>query len=236
MPQLLTEFMVDMKCEGCVNAVKNKLETVEGIEKVEVDLPNQVVRILGSSPVKAMTQALEQTGRKARLIGQGVPQDFLVSAAVAEFKGPDIFGVVRFAQVSMELARIEANFTGLSRGKHSWCINEYGDLTNGAASTGNLYNPLQDHTHTEPLGDLGTLEADQNGEAFYTGKKEKLKVVDLIGRAVVVYKTEDKSSGPGLTAAVIARSAGVGENYKKLCTCDGTVIWEATDSDFVTSN
>lgn len=25
-----TEFMVDMKCEGCVNAVKNKLETIEG--------------------------------------------------------------------------------------------------------------------------------------------------------------------------------------------------------------
>lgn len=85
------------------------------------------------------------------------------------------------------------------------------------------------------MGDLGTLEADQNGEAFYSGKKEKLKVVDLIGRAVVVYKTEDNKSGPGLTAAVIARSAGVGENYKKLCTCDGTVIWEATNSDFVSS-
>ncbi|CAF2051177.1 BnaA09g47090D [Brassica napus] len=235
MPQLLTEFMVDMKCEGCVNAVKSKLETIEGIEKVDVDLANQVVRILGSSPVKTMSQALSQTGGKARLIGQAVPQDFLVPAAVAEFKGPDIFGVVRFAQVSMELARIEANFTGLSPGNHSWSINEYGDLTNGAASTGNLYNPFQDHTITEPLGDLGTLEADQSGEAFYSGKKEKLKVADLIGRAVVVYKTEDKKSGPGLTAAVIARSAGVGENYKKLCTCDGTVIWEATNSDFVTS-
>ncbi|CAA7039149.1 unnamed protein product [Microthlaspi erraticum] len=56
LPQLLSEFMVDMKCEGCVNAVKNKLETIEGIENVEVDLPNQVVRILGSSPVMAMTQ------------------------------------------------------------------------------------------------------------------------------------------------------------------------------------
>ncbi|CAN7096651.1 unnamed protein product [Brassica rapa subsp. narinosa] len=235
MPQLLTEFMVNMKCEGCVNAVKSKLETIEGIEKVDVDLANQVVRILGSSPVKTMSQALEQTGRKARLIGQGVPQDFLVSAAVAEFKGPDIFGVVRFAQVSMELARIEANFTGLSPGNHSWSINEYGDLTNGAASTGNLYNPFEDHTITEPLGDLGTLEADQSGEAFYSGKKEKLKVADLIGRAVVVYKTEDKKLGPRLTAAVIARSAGVGENYKKLCTCDGTVIWEATNSDFMTS-
>ncbi|XP_022564638.1 copper chaperone for superoxide dismutase, chloroplastic/cytosolic isoform X1 [Brassica napus] len=235
-PTFQTEFMVDMKCEGCVNAVKSKLETIEGIEKVDMDLANQVVRILGSSPVKTMSLALEQTSRKARLIGQGVPQDFLVSAAVAEFKGPDIFGVVRFAQVSMELARIEANFTGLSPGNHSWSINEYGDLTNGAASTGNLYNPFQDPTITEPLGDLGTLEADQSGEAFYSGKKEKLKVADLIGRALVVYKTEDKKSGPGLTAAVIARSAGVGENYKKLCTCDGTVIWEATNSDFVTSS
>lgn len=47
---------------------------MKGIEKVDVDLANQVVRILGSSPVKTMSQALEQTGRKARLIGQGVPQ------------------------------------------------------------------------------------------------------------------------------------------------------------------
>jgi hypothetical protein len=45
-----------------------------GIRNVEVDLSNQVVRILGSTPVKTMTEALEQTGRKARLIGQGVPE------------------------------------------------------------------------------------------------------------------------------------------------------------------
>lgn len=67
--------------------------------------------------------------------------DFLVSAAVAEFKGPDVFGVVRLAQVNMELARIEANFSGLSPGKHGWSINEFGDLTKGAVSTGRVYNP-----------------------------------------------------------------------------------------------
>lgn len=150
---------------------------------MDVDLSNQVVRVLGIAPVKNMTEALEQTGRKARLIGQGTPDglfyayvfllvlsfktmvfstistssrffhvpeiiqcpdsaDFLVSAAVAEFKGPEIFGVVRFAQVSMELARIEANFSGLSPGKkHAWSINEFGDLTRGAASTGKIFNP-----------------------------------------------------------------------------------------------
>ena len=41
----------------------------------------------------------------------------------------------------MELARIEANFNGLSPGKHGWSINEFGDLTGGAASTGKVYNP-----------------------------------------------------------------------------------------------
>ncbi|XP_068635343.1 copper chaperone for superoxide dismutase, chloroplastic/cytosolic-like isoform X2 [Aristolochia californica] len=188
LPELLTEFMVDMKCEGCVSAVKNKLQMVNGVKGVDVDLSNQVVRVHGSSSVKSMTDALEQTGRKTRLIGQGVSEEFLVSAAVVEFKGPIIFGVVRLVQVHMELARVEANFSGLSPGKHGWSINEFGDLTRGAASTGKVFNPT----------------------CWITSEE-------------------------GIAAAVIARSAGVGENYKKICTCDGTVIWNSSASDFVRS-
>lgn len=75
--------------------------------------------------------------------------DFLISAAVSEFKGPDIFGVVRLAQVNMELARIEANFSGLSPGKHGWSINEFGDLTRGAASTGKVFNPTNEENPKE---------------------------------------------------------------------------------------
>lgn len=45
-----------------------------GVKNVEVDLGNQVVRILASTPVRTLTAALEQTGRKASLIGQGVPE------------------------------------------------------------------------------------------------------------------------------------------------------------------
>nr|XP_028956870.1 copper chaperone for superoxide dismutase, chloroplastic/cytosolic-like isoform X2 [Malus domestica] len=227
-----TEYMVDMKCDGCVKSVKSKLETVDGVKSVEVDLNSQVVRVLGSTPLKTMTEALEQTGRKARLIGQGIPEDFLVSAAVSEFKGPNIFGVVRFAQVNMELARIEANFSGLTPGKHGWSINEFGDLTEGAASTGKVFKPSNEAK--EPLGDLGTLVSDESGNAFFSGVKEKLRVSDLIGRSIAIYETADKSD-TGIAAAVIARSAGVGENYKKLCTCDGTTIWESTGNDFVAS-
>ncbi|URD96916.1 Copper chaperone for superoxide [Musa troglodytarum] len=222
LPELMTEFMVDMKCEGCVSAVKNNLLKLDGMKNVDVDLSNQVVRVLGSIPVKTMEDALAQTGRNARLIGQGNPN---VSAAVAEFKGPVIYGVVRLAQVSMELARIEASFSGLSPGNHAWSINEFGDLTKGAASTGKIFNP-QDHISETPLGDLGTLEALETGEAKFSGSKAMIRVADLIGRSIVVYETEDKSD-PGITAAVIARSAGVGENYKKICTCDGVTIWES---------
>lgn len=75
--------------------------------------------------------------------------DFLVSAAVAEFKGPDIFGVVRLAQVNMELARVEANFSGLSPGKHGWSINEFGDLTRGAASTGKVFDSADSGSSNE---------------------------------------------------------------------------------------
>ncbi|KAL8543846.1 hypothetical protein ACS0TY_004414 [Phlomoides rotata] len=232
LPELLTEFMVDMKCGGCVSSVKNKLQTLDGVKNVDVDLTNQVVRVLGTSPVKTLSEALEQTGRKARLIGQGQPDDFLVSAAVAEFKGPVVFGVVRLAQVNMELARIEANFSGLPHGRHGWSINQFGDLTKGATSTGKVFDPT--NNGEKPLGDLGTLDVIEKGEAFYSGAKEKLRVADLIGRSIAVYGTEDRSD-EGIAAAVIARSAGVGENYKKLCTCDGTTIWEATNADFVSS-
>lgn len=41
----------------------------------------------------------------------------------------------------MELAIVEATFSGLSPGKHGWSINEFGDLTRGAESTGKVYNP-----------------------------------------------------------------------------------------------
>lgn len=61
-----------------------------------------------------------------------------------------------------------------------------------------------------------------------------LRVADLIGRSIVLYGTEDKSE-PGIAAAVIARSAGVGENYKRICTCDGTTIWESSNTNFATS-
>lgn len=207
LPDVMTEFMVDMKCEGCVSSVRKRLEPLEAVKKVDVDLPNQVVRVRGNASLKVLNEALEQSGRRARLVGQGGSDHVHNVAMVAEFKGPYIFGVVRIVQVSMELACVEATFSGLLEGYHGWSINEYGDLTGGAASTGSIYNssslPGLRHNDNEPVGDLGGLEVDATGKAEYSGSKAMLNVSDLPGRALVVYDTEDKSK-PGIAAAVIA--------------------------------
>ena len=65
--------------------------------------------------------------------------------------------MVRFAQVNMELAQIDASFSGLSPGKHGWSINEFGDLTRGAASTGTVFNPTNQATDEEVCSDLCLL-------------------------------------------------------------------------------
>eukprot|EP00271_Cylindrocystis_brebissonii_P015899 TRINITY_DN3896_c0_g1_i1.p1 TRINITY_DN3896_c0_g1~~TRINITY_DN3896_c0_g1_i1.p1 ORF type:complete len:371 (+),score=53.01 TRINITY_DN3896_c0_g1_i1:46-1158(+) len=250
-PELITEFMVDMKCDGCVKNVRNKLEPLADVSRVDVDLANQVVRVLASASLSTLEEAIKKSGLKSRLIGQGNPAELALTAAVAEFKGPTIFGVVRFAQVSQELMRVEAAIDGLGAGQtHGWTVNSYGNLTDGAASTGGHYDPTGAATHGRGeeghAGDLGNLEANGAGSAAYLGSSRRLKVWDLIGRAVVIYEHADDfgqggtdesrlhgSMGAGIAAAVIARSAGVGENYKSLCTCDGTVIWEATPDDYV---
>lgn len=59
----------------------------------------------------------------------------------------------------MELARVEANFSGLSPGKHGWSINEFGDLTKGAASTGKIFASADSDPSNEVTFQLMTFNA-----------------------------------------------------------------------------
>jgi len=49
----------------------------------------------------------------------------------------------------------------------------------------------------------------------------------IAGRSCVVHEGANAVDGRRLAASVIARSAGVGENHKMVCSCDGTVLWDA---------
>lgn len=69
-----------------------------------------------------------------------------------------------------------------------------------------------------------------------------LQVWDVIGRSLVVDSGEDDlgrgshplskvtgNSGERLACGIIARSAGLFENTKRICACDGVTLWEERD-------
>ena len=53
-----------MVCGGCENRVKNALEEIEGIEKVEADYKTGIVKILAAENIerKAMEDIIEDIG------------------------------------------------------------------------------------------------------------------------------------------------------------------------------
>lgn len=240
------EFAVRMTCQKCVDAVNNALEGKEGIKSFTVNLDNEQVIVETTLSTGKVQELLENSGRLAILRGLGASgtQVSHLGAAVAEMSSGNVLGVARFVQVSEDLCIIDGAVDGLTPGLHGLNIHELGDLSQGCFSTGDHYNPGNSR-HGAPednerhVGDLGNILADKNGRAHFRMEDRNVKVWDVIGRSLVVHSREDDlgrgsnvlsqingNSGPGLTCGIIARSAGLFQNSKKFCACDGKILWE----------
>ena len=65
--------------------------------------------------------------------------------------GSAVSGVLRLSQASEDGATtIEGELKGLSPGKHGISVNVYGDLSEGAASCGEIFNPFGKLPQPEP--------------------------------------------------------------------------------------
>jgi copper chaperone for superoxide dismutase len=56
-----------------------------------------------------------------------------------------------------------------------------------------------------------------------------VQIWELIGRSIVVSKSQEgkfSSEDPDTVVGVIARSAGVWDNDKTVCSCTGKTVWE----------
>ncbi|XP_075044833.1 copper chaperone for superoxide dismutase [Mixophyes fleayi] len=240
------EFAVQMTCEKCVNAVKSSLQGVQGVQDVNVSLESETVVVETTLPALEVQKLLESTGRRAVLKGMGSTKSQNLGAAVVMMEGP-VLGVVHFLQASEDTCVIDGTLDGLSPGLHGIHIHEFGDLSRGYESCGAHYNP-DGNTHGGPgdhdrhVGDLGNILAGDDGRAAFRIANERLKVWNVIGRSLVVDEGEDDlgcgnhpfskitgNSGKGLAFGIIARSAGLFENTKKICSCDGVTIWEERD-------
>jgi len=82
-------------------------------------------------------------------------------------------------------------------------------------------------------GHLVSVVANSTGRATFQVVSEHLKVWDIIRRSIVVHSLthSQSSSQPGsrVMCGIIARSAGLFQNTKKVCTCDGVTIWDEAE-------
>ncbi|XP_046387793.1 copper chaperone for superoxide dismutase isoform X2 [Ischnura elegans] len=256
LPSVTTmEFAVQMHCNNCAESVKSSLAGIKEISKVDVSLEKESVVVETTMKSGDILKLIEGTGKKVVLKGIGSNTNSAAVAVVGSvdpknigfgWSDSPVCGVVRFIQATEKECIIEGVLDGLSPGPHGLHVHECGDISQGCYSIGSHYNPFNTK-HGGPnseescrhVGDLGNVIADENGRATFRLVDNLIKTWDLIGRSVAVTEGEDDlglgdnkssiidgNSGRRLACGIIARSAGLFENPKRICACDGVTIWD----------
>ncbi|KAK4250594.1 superoxide dismutase [Corynascus novoguineensis] len=249
-----TLFAVPMTCDGCAKDITGALNKLPGISKVEANVKEQLVSVEGTAAPSAIVEAIQATGRDAILRGSGTSNSAAVSiletycqrsdAEVTPAGAPGeswvnqrlVRGLVRMVQVSPGETLVDLTVRGVPPGTYRATIREYGNLQDGASSAGPVWAAAQtkqgggDDALSAPRGVLGTVQVGPNGygNAFIN---RPFQVWEVIGHALVVTR-QDESNGEPLrnsedtVVGVIARSAGVWDNDKTVCSCTGKTLWQ----------
>ncbi|XP_004520600.1 copper chaperone for superoxide dismutase isoform X2 [Ceratitis capitata] len=235
-----------MRGEQCAEKIHNALKDAG---KIHIDATEGRVTIETKEPWCILKEKIESTGRKAVLVGFGGQSAVaIINTTGSDVDRTPIQGVLRFSALTRDQPGlvVDGVVDGLTPGLHGLHVHEAGDVSNGCASIGGHYNP-RDSPHGSPdnapderhAGDLGNIRADEDGRATFRFVDPVLAVWDIIGRSVAITANADDmgrggnaqshvdgNSGERIACGIIARSAGIMENFKKLCACDGVTLWD----------
>ncbi|ODV93669.1 hypothetical protein PACTADRAFT_4572 [Pachysolen tannophilus NRRL Y-2460] len=214
-------YAVPLHCDSCVTSVRNALKEIDGISKFDIDLKSQTLSVEGSVPPSRIVKAIQSTGKDAIIRGTGRPN----SAAVCILESFDekdrlnpVRGLARIVSLNDKQCLIDLTMNGVTKGIYYPSIRSNGNLSQGALSTGkSIYDisPIEVNEQSD-LPDLAS------GQHFVIAS---MKIDDLIGRSVIVSQLKDKVA-PDSLAGVIARSAGIWQNDKEVCSCTGKTVWQ----------
>ncbi|XP_066262360.1 copper chaperone for superoxide dismutase-like [Euwallacea similis] len=222
MTSIKIQFLVQMTCDSCVKAVRKSLENVDGVKSVEVDLAKGSVVVDSTLPTLNLLKRLESTGKLIAIKGYA---GSIAAVSILEAGDKSVKGVIRFVQATPDTCIIDGTVDGLRPGNYNLEVHECGDLSEGCSSIGNIFNPAS-YFGKRTYGSLGEVSAERNGRSEFRLEDKVLKLSDIIGRSFVVStQTNEKSSIP-VSCGIIARSAGLFQNPKTICACDGTTIWD----------
>lgn len=207
--------------------------TAKGITKVEANLKDQLVYIEGTAAPSSIVSAIEATGRDAILRGSGRSNTAGVCILETHAKVADpVKGLARMVQVGKDMTLVDLTIRGLAPGTYHATIRERGDISQGAASTGGIWEAVKAiaglQSNTQSRGVFGMIEVgkDGRGSAFLD---KPFSIWEVIGRSMVVSKDTEglfRRDDPETLVGVIARSAGVWDNDKTVCSCSGKNVWQ----------
>lgn len=231
-----TTFAVPMTCDGCVQDVSGSIEKIPGISKVEAKLQEQLVLVEGTAAPSSIVAAIQATGRDAILRGSG--QSNTAAVCILETHNttvPEkIRGLARMIQVSNNQTLVDLTINGLSPGKYWATVRETGDISRGAGSTGGIWENLkekvfgQQQQAAQARGVFGLVDVNEKGKGNIF-LDQPVAIWELIGRSMVVSKSKEgpyREDDADTIVGVIARSAGVWDNEKMVCSCSGKNVWE----------
>ncbi|XP_057669023.1 copper chaperone for superoxide dismutase-like [Diorhabda carinulata] len=214
------EFAVQMTCKNCIDTIKSHFSDVQGVKDIQFYLEQQTVVIQSTLPTLKLLQILESTGKKVAIKGYAGGQ---AAVSILEAGNESIQGVVRFIQPTSDICIVDGTVDGLKMGTYRSYIYECGDISAGCENVGNIFNPTNS-PEGHSYGYLDKIISDDNKRATFRFENNVIKVSDLIGRSFVI--TEESDNTKKIVCGVIARSAGLFQNPKLICACDGTTVWD----------
>lgn len=201
-----------------------------GISSINANIKDQLIFIEGTTAPSDIVTAIESTGRDAILRGSGNSNSAGVCILETHGDVPDpIKGLARMVEVGSGSTLIDLTIKGLRPGSYHATIRERGDISEGAKSTGGIWDAIKSLGGFEQSrGDFDEVKVGQDGRgnAFLN---KPFSIWEVIGRSIVVSRSQEGSfdqKDPDTLVGVIARSAGVWDNDKTICSCSGKTVWE----------
>lgn len=176
--------------------------------------------------------------------GEGRAAEAVDACIAAGNKDRYVRGLARIVQVAPSISVIDLTVQGVAPGVYYASIREYGNLQGGVVSTGRVWsgegNPEVECSglQQQPVqkGYLGAIQIGPDGRGVVFLDK-KLEVWEVIGRALVVSRVDESNKSVSLqndadtVVGVIARSAGVWDNDKTVCSCTGKTLWDEREDE-----
>ena len=222
-------FAVDMSSTHCQETIQQLLH--DQVTDLKVDLKAKTVQFTSHLPPSHSLSLLRSTGMNTILRGISSPLSqsnspyTLSMAAVCifeSFKGAVKGWIENVNKGLARLIQLDENQMLLDLSVHDLIpstrytvdVYECGDLSCGISKIGSVFY------------NLGQFTSTQQGTGELISEISGISVWQIIGRSIVLQPLLEMNMEDSFVAGIIARSAGVFENPKEVCTCSGKTLWE----------